>query len=68
MGRVEARTLHGFIVSASRRKNDAPLASVLPEDPRLAFTDELAALYADLWFAGKLDEIRQDDADGEEDE
>lgn len=33
-----------------------------------AFIDELAHLYAVLWLAGRLDEIRQDECDGRFDE
>lgn len=29
----------------------------------LAFVDDLARLYAELWAAGRLDEIRKDDVD-----
>lgn len=29
----------------------------------LAFVDELAKLYADLWAAGRLDEIRTEDVE-----
>ncbi len=36
-----------------------------PADPRLlAFADALAVLYADLWVAGKLDELPESPPDG----
>ena len=41
---------------------DAPARLV----PVFEFVDALAALYADLWFDGKLDQIRKESIDDED--
>ena len=50
---------------SAQDRQDASTARLVPV---LAFVEALAALYADLWLNGKLDQIREESIDEEDDE
>ena len=58
LGGATSRT-RKLIVSTIREAK----AEIAPPPGVLAFVDELAALYAELWAAGKLNDLCHDDED-----